>query len=103
MLKDNLGNFHADLSNPKKDQEVWEQWFVPFFETINNNADVIKAFSYINVEWKSQMMWQNNAYFKNVDSRIQKSEFLTKKWLAEINNKNYLKPSDCLFKNLLNK
>lgn len=103
ILKDNLGNFHADLSNPKKDQEVWEQWFIPFFETINNNPDVIKAFSYINVEWKSQIMWQNNAYFKNVDSRIQKSEFLTKKWLAEINKENYLKPSDSLFKNLLTK
>lgn len=84
VLKDEFGNYHADI---KKDAElIWEKWFVPFFETIHKNSDVIKAFSYINVEWKSQPMWANNFYFKNVDSRIQKSEYITKKWLEEITN-----------------
>ncbi len=89
VLKDDFGNFHADLKkNPKL---IWENWFVPFFETIEKNKDVIKAFSYINVEWKSQMMWGTNDYFKNVDSRIQKSEYITKKWLTEIAKEMYIK------------
>lgn len=89
VLKDDFGNFHADLKkNPKL---IWKNWFVPFFETIEKNKDVIKAFSYINVEWKSQMMWATNDYFKNVDSRIQKSEYITKKWLTEIAKEMYIK------------
>lgn len=89
VLKDEFGNYHADVK--KNDKLIWEKWFVPFFETIEKNADVIKAFSYINVEWKSQLMWANNFYFKNVDSRIQKSEYITKKWLEEINKSIYIK------------
>nr|WP_298989848.1 glycosyl hydrolase [uncultured Polaribacter sp.] len=89
VLKDDFGNFHADLKkNPKL---IWKNWFVPFFETIEKNKDVIKAFSYINVDWKSQMMWATNDYFKNVDSRIQKSEYITKKWLTEIAKEMYIK------------
>lgn len=89
VLKDDFGNFHADLKkNPKL---IWKKWFVPFFETIEKNKDIIKAFSYINVEWKSQMMWATNDYFKNVDSRIQKSEYITKKWLTEIAKEMYIK------------
>ena len=91
VLKDDFGNFYADLGNPKKDKQIWKHWFVSFFETIANNKDVIKAFSYINVEWKSQIMWANNPYFKNVDSRIQTSEFISKKWLEEINKETYIK------------
>lgn len=87
VLKDEFSNYHADI---KKDpQLIWKNWFVPFFKTIENNADVIKAFSYINIEWKSQPMWNNNFYFKNVDSRIQKSNYITKKWLQEINKEKY--------------
>ncbi len=82
VLKNRFDEFHADLK--VEDKHVWEKWFVPFFETINNNSDVIKAFSYINVEWKSQVMWSNNSYFKGVDSRIQKSEYVTKKWFQEL-------------------
>ena len=91
VLKDEFGKFHANLSNEAEAKQVWQEWFVPFFKVINDNADVIKAFSYINVEWKSQLMWQKNDYFKNVDSRIQKSKYISKKWLEEINKVKYVK------------
>ena len=89
VLKDAFGSFYANLSNENEAKLVWEQWFVPFFKTIENNKDVIKAFSYINVEWKSQMMWANNEYFKNVDSRLQVNEYIAKKWLKEIKKEKY--------------
>jgi len=94
VLKDKYGKFHANLANETEAKQVWQEWFVPFFKVINDNLDVVKAFSYINVEWKSQIMWQNNDYFKNVDSRIQISEFISKKWLQEINKSLYFKVND---------
>ncbi|MDP5093019.1 MAG: glycosyl hydrolase, partial [Polaribacter sp.] len=80
------------LSNPEQAKKAWEDWFVPFINTLNNNKDVIKAFSYINVNWPAQPMWKANDLFKHVDSRIQKSELITKKWLEEITKPRYVKP-----------
>jgi hypothetical protein len=36
-------------------------------------------------------MWKNNDYFKNVDSRIQQSNYVSKKWLEEMNKTKYVK------------
>lgn len=81
------------LTNPVQAKQAWEDWFVPFINTLNNNTDVIKAFSYINVNWPAQPMWRDNGLFKHVDSRIQESEYISKKWLEEIADPRYLKPS----------
>lgn len=91
------------FTNPEHAKQAWEDWFVPFIKTLNDNKDVIKAFSYINVNWSIQPMWIDNSIFKHVDSRIQKSEFITKKWLEEIANIRYLKPSSELWSILENK
>ena len=39
------------------DDEIWEYWFGPLFELMNENDDVIRALAYINVNWDSQRMW----------------------------------------------
>lgn len=72
---------------------MWGNWFIPFLKTIHENQDAIKAFSYINADWSSQPMWRNNPIFQKVDSRIQKSEYISKKWKEEMANSKYLKPS----------
>ena len=94
--------FDADLSKEKIAQKAWNEWFIPFFKIINENEDVIKAFSYINVNWPSQPMWVNNLTFQQVDSRIQNSEYISKKWLEEVHKKKYLQPTDSLFLKLRN-
>ncbi len=63
-----------------------ETWFTAFIKTPNENKDVMKAFSYINAKWSEKTMWKNNALFKNVDSRIKKSEFLSEKWKIQMSN-----------------
>ena len=88
--------FDSDLKKETVAKRTWNTWFTPFFKVINDNPDVVKAFSYINVDWPSQAMWINNLTFQQVDSRIQKSEYISKKWLDEINRKKYLKPNDSL-------
>ena len=48
-------------------------------------------------------MWINNDLFKHVDSRIQESEFITKKWQEEMAQTRYLKPNPNLWSNLQKK
>ncbi|MEM7550776.1 MAG: 1,4-beta-xylanase [Bacteroidota bacterium] len=90
MQTDNL-YFNADLSEPEVARRVWKSWFVPFLNTLNEHQDIIKAFSYINADWSSQPMWIINPVFQKVDSRIQESEFISKKWKEEMAKPQYLK------------
>ncbi len=92
--------YNSKLTNPEVAKKLWNQWFIPFFKTINDNSDVIKAISYINVNWPSQPMWLNNAIFKNVDSRLQMSDYVSRKWKEELAKPNYIKASKSLFNDL---
>jgi hypothetical protein len=92
--------FNANLSEPEVATRIWENWFVPFLNTLNNNKDIIKAFSYINSNWKIQPMWTRNPTFQKVDSRIQESAYISKKWKEEITKSRYLKPDSGLWDKL---
>ncbi|MFK7936072.1 MAG: 1,4-beta-xylanase [Saprospiraceae bacterium] len=90
---DNL-YFDTDLKKEKIAKMVWESWFVPFINTLHENQDVIKAFSYINVNWSAQPMWINNPTFQQVDARIQVSDYISKKWKKEMAQPRYLKSDE---------
>jgi hypothetical protein len=89
------------LSNPEQAKMAWNEWFVPFFKTVNDHPKTVKAISYINGNWRIRPRWKVNNTFKNIDSRIQLSEELSQKWKTETNKPKYLKASPQLFK-LLN-
>jgi hypothetical protein len=91
---------NTKLSDSATAAKVWEEWFVPFFRTLDENKDVIKAFSYINTNWSAQPMWATNPVFQQVDSRIQTSTFVAEKWKQTIANPRYLKPSAELWNRL---
>ncbi len=99
LQTDNLF-FDTDLKKEKIAKRTWQNWFVPFIETLNENKDVIKAFSYINSNWSAQPMWLNNPTFQKVDSRIQMSEYITAKWKEEMYKPRYLKPDSTLWSKL---
>ena len=82
--------FDSDLKKDKIAQEAWRNWFLPFFKTIKEHNDVVKAFSYINTDWSSQAMWIVNPAFQKVDSRLQVNTFIAKKWKTEISKPEYL-------------
>ena len=82
------------LSNPEQAEEAWEKWFDPFFTTIEENPDVVKAIHYINCNWKVRPMWFENPTFQDVDARIQESPMISEKWKAKMNNDNYLNAED---------
>ncbi len=92
--------FETDLKKETQAEAIWEEWYVPFFKTIKNNSDVIKAFSYINTDWYAQPMWITNPVFKNVDSRLQMSKYISKKWTEEIQKSHYLHAENVLWNEL---
>ncbi|MEM6770061.1 MAG: glycosyl hydrolase [Bacteroidota bacterium] len=77
--------FNTRLSDPEIAQTVWDQWFATFFATLHDNADVIKAISYINANWPAQPMWLNNPVFQQVDARLQVSGYVRARWLESLN------------------
>jgi len=88
------------LSNPEQAEMAWNEWFVPFFKVINDNPKTVKAISYINANWKDKPRWKVNPTFKGIDSRLQLSDFITKKWNEEVGKDKYLKASPELFDKL---
>lgn len=43
----------VEMSNDK----IWDHWFGPLFQLMNDNRDVIHILAYINADWDSQEMW----------------------------------------------
>ena len=85
------------LSNPQQAERAWKYWFQPFFQTIEENEDVIKAIHYIDCNWKERPMWFENPTFQKVDARIETSPILKEKWLEKMNTPRYLNQSDDFF------
>lgn len=85
------------LSNPEQAELAWQEWFIPFFKTINDNPKVVKAVSYINGNWRIRPRWKVNPTFKRLDARIQLSDTVSKRWNAETGKAKYLKASPELF------
>ncbi|WNJ16170.1 glycosyl hydrolase [Pontibacter sp. G13] len=97
-ISDHTAKFDGDtketrLGNPDQAQEAWDKWFEPFFETIENNNDVIKAIHYINCDWSTRPMWFENPTFRDVDARIQNSEMISTKWMERMNQGRYVNDS----------
>jgi len=90
----------APGTNPvsKTPDQIWSEWFQPYFQYIHDNSDIIKAVAYINADWDSQPKWgspYNEGYWG--DSRVETNAGIRQKWLNEINTSFWLHGSDQLF------
>lgn len=85
----------ADIKKPEIAKKIWDLWFTKLFNVIEENSDVVKAFSYINVEWLSQPLWIGNITFQQCDSRIQQSEYVSRNWKDKISDNRYIHASQC--------
>ncbi len=94
--------YDADIKKPDIAKKIWDEWYTTFFKTIEENEDVIKAFSYINTDWPSEAMWVDNITFNQVDARIQMSDYVGERWVNEVSKDRYLKPTPKLFDKLWN-
>ena len=68
-----------DLENQTA-EDVWNGWFSTYLSHINENSDVIRAVSYINTDWASQPLWEQNVFFNRTDARIQSNPELLDRW-----------------------
>ncbi len=88
-------------SKPKSGEEIWNEWFVPYFDYIKKNKDVVRAVAYINVNWDAQGLWgppYDQGYWG--DTRVENDEFVKGKWIEETSKENWLQSSDQLFEQL---
>ncbi len=69
----------------KTSEEIWQEWFSPFFNYIHANRDVIRAVAYINADWDMQKKWSppyREGYWG--DSRVQMNPDIRQRWLHQI-------------------
>ena len=79
-------------------QQLWNEWFVPFFDFIHDNSDVIKAVSYINADWDAQGSWgppYPEGYWG--DTRVEVNATIRGNWQSEIGSPFWLHGSASLF------
>ncbi|MGC6421517.1 MAG: glycoside hydrolase family 26 protein [Flavobacteriaceae bacterium] len=90
------------LNNSDQAKEAWDKWFLPLFDTIEKNRDVIKAVSYINCHWDSHPMWQDNPLFKGIDARLNLSKEIRDQWIKRTSSKPFILSSENLYNDLYN-
>lgn len=86
---------------PRTAEQIWSEWYQPFFDLIHQNADVIQAVAYINTYWDKQSMWgppYNNGYWG--DARVQANPVILENWKNEINQPVWLQAGPDLFATL---
>jgi len=91
------------LSDPAQAKEAWDKWFIPFFNTIEENKDIVKAISYINCHWKNHVMWKGNPTFKDVDARLHINQEISNKWKEKVYTDAFIHSSDDLYQQLWRK
>ena len=85
-----------NTQTPHLAADIWQDWYVPYFEFIYQNKDVIKVVAYINTHWETQLRWYcaPNASPPGPecpegnwgDSRVQGHPLIKKRWLEQVNN-----------------
>ena len=84
--------------NDRTAEEIWDAWFAPFFDYVDENRDVVRAVAYINVDWNAQPMWEPGVQGYWGDSRLQVNTSIREHWLAEIDSDFWLHGSLKLFR-----
>jgi hypothetical protein len=82
---------------PRTSRQIWDEWYAPFFRLVHENADVIRAVAYINVEWNAQRVWGSGTDGYWGDSRIEANRFIEQQWRAEIAKASWLHGGPGLF------
>lgn len=89
---------HQNIPEPITAEEIWQQWYVPYFEFLESNKDIIRAVAYINTHWESQGMWkcqpgitagQEGCNQGNWgDSRVHSNPYIKQRWLEQVNDES---------------
>ncbi len=86
---------------PRTPDQIWDEWFAPFLAFIRQNADVVRAVSYINDHWDTLPMWgppYRHGYWG--DARLGANPEILARWLVEMRDPRWLRGSPDLFRTL---
>ena len=75
--------------------QIWQEWFEPFFKYIRENRDTIRAVAYINADWDSQSKWgppHNEGYWG--DSRVQANPVISNYWALQVGDDSFWQHGD---------
>ena len=91
----------GENSKPKTPEEIWNEWYAPFFDYIEKNKDTIKVVAYINVNWDVQSLWAppyRQGYWG--DTRVEVNPVIKAKWIQMISQSKWMLASPSLFSDL---
>ena len=89
---------NGNNARPKSPTNIWLEWYVPYFDFISRNRDIIRAVTYTNADWDSQWWWgppYERGYWG--DSRVQANSQILGRWLLETGRDRWLRASPSLF------
>lgn len=98
QTKASVSGTNRGVTSSKPIEEIWNEWYQPFFNYIEDNKDVIRMATYINADWNSQGFWDapyDMGYWG--DSRVESNPWLKNAWNNEINTIKWVKASTELF------
>ncbi len=86
---------------PKSAEMIWREWYMPFFKTIAENADLVRGVAYINCYWDKQGMW-GPPYESGLwgDSRLEIDPRIATYWRETMQEKVWLHGGPNLFEQL---
>ncbi len=82
---------------PRTAEQIWREWYAPFFAFVRANADVVRAVAYIDCDWQAQRLWASGAQGYWGDSRIEANALVRRRWLEEIGTPRWLHGGPGLF------
>ncbi len=105
MFEDSTGKLPCFIGkHPEQAKKAWDEWFTSFFKVVDDNPDVVKAISYIAMDWPSEPMWQGeDSPFSMIDARLHVNDYVKTNWLKETSKPKYIKATTDLFDYLYHK
>lgn len=100
-------NYSSDLGSgsnkiSKTADEIWEEWYQPYFNFISDPDNNVKAITYINANWDEQPRWDPTdgiygpeGYWG--DSRVQANATIKQRWLNKIGTSDFHQAKPELF------
>jgi len=80
---------------------MWWLFFRRYFDIIQQNSDVIKAFHYINDQWgRKNDLWLSEVIywpFVNMETRVHVNPYILERWKDELRGSQYLHSNNGLF------
>ncbi len=76
------------------DNQVWDAYFTRLFQHTEKFPDLVKGIAYINTDWNSQSMWNDQGWG---DTRIQNSDLILENWVNKLSKDQYLTSEDNIY------